>query len=525
MGALSVSGVPTPAPAFLSGADVPDYFKGVELLTAGMEWPASTSPVTITMEHIADAVRAANDDPHIQPPRIKLGHTSSVNGDHPDHDPFAAIGDAEPAFGVFGNLQAANDGAVLIGDADRVLTWLALSAPATYPNRSSEATWQVADASFDVQTAGGKRYSMVVTAVSLLGVHIPAISDLEDLSTLIMNGPSALAASTSASAADGAALSVSHSTIRDRFNWDWAVDRVGNDFDGDTTYWWARDIRLDPDEIIGDDEQGNLWSVPFTTDGKDEITFGEPARVRQDFVPVAAATMLVASFSRPSKPSRKPAASAASPIAATGSPNTEGDEPMDKSVREFLVGQGHDPDTATSEQVTAAEQYVAAFPTQPAAEADEPEATSDEPAAEGDAKVIEDREREPVAASKGELQAEKDKAFSELSARVVELTARENARLAADTKLRRDMKAQTAVAAGKITPAQLSHYRSLLDIDEDGTAKLIDDLPTGIVPLAATAMVPDPEADQFASEDGLLPDNVSLLTSGQRADLRARRGA
>jgi len=526
-----------PAPAFLSGADVPDYLIGVELLTAGMEWPASTGPVTITMEHLADAVRASND-PHIQVPRIKLGHTSSINGDHEDHNPFAALGDAEPSFGQFVNLRLENDGAVLVADATNIPAWLAQIAPAAYPNRSSEATWNVDSPSVDVQTNGGRRYSCVVTAVSLLGVVIPAIGDLEDLTPLLMAGPSA--ASTSASVSD-TDLSVSHSTVRDRFNWEWAVEREGNDFDGDTTWWWARDVRVDDDEIIADDDEGHLWAVPFTTDGEDTITFGDPARVRQTFVPVAAAQ--IASFSRPdkqaerpaviaaAKPSRKPAAAAATDPAATRRSDPEGDA-MTEDVKDILTGLGLDPDTATEQQVqiaTNAAAYAIATAPKPTADAPEvPQADADaEGSADADADAdVEAPERVPVAAKvePDPIQAAKDAAMADMSARLEAMTQRENARLTAEMKTRRDAKA-TAAVGDKITPAEREHYRALYDIDEERTDALLSSLPSGRVPMEARAEAPDPDADQFTTDDGFLPENVSLLTHGQRGELRARRGA
>lgn len=518
-----------PDPVFLSGDAVPDYLRGVELMTAGIEWPASTGPVTITMEHLADACRAANEDPHIQPPRIKLGHTSPINGDHPDHDPFAALGDAEPAFGVFGNLALTNDGAVLTGDADRILTWLALSAPATYPNRSAEATWQVADASFDVQTAGGKRYSMVVTAVSLLGVVIPAIGDLEDLSTLIMSGPSALAASTSPSpvaAASDAALSVSTSVIRERFNFEWAMDS-DNGVEQNTYWWWARDVRVDQNEVIADDDEGGLWSVPYSTDGEDAVTFGEPVRVRETFVPVAAAQ--VATFARPSKPSRKPAASAASDPAAGVRPDPEEGATMDENVREFLVGQGHDPDTATEQQISAAEAFVAAFPAAPDAD-EEPvipagEADGEQPEADAQPEA----DRVPVAAARQIPEGMRLIDEAELE------TLRAGA--AAGTQLAREKATETrdrVLAAardeGRFPPSRLAHYTKLYDADPEGTTVLLTadedkgGLAKGTVPLEARAEIPDPEAAEF-SADGPLPAHVSLLTPGQQDELQARRAA
>lgn len=513
-----------PEGAFLSGDAVPDYLRGVELMTAGMEWPSMNGPITVTMAHLADAVRAANDDPHIQQPRIKLGHTSAVNGDHPDYDPFAAVGDAEPAFGVFTNLRLANDGAVLLGDAENVPAWLAEAALTAYPNRSAEATWDVTPSFPDAPTNGGRRYQMVVTAVSLLGVYAPAISDLEDLQTLIMSGPAALTASQSpalAAAKDGAALSVSYDTVRARFNWNWAYEREGNDVDEDTTWWWARDVRFDPNEIIADDDDGNLWSVPFTTDGEDAVTFGEPKRVRETFVPLAAAQK-VASFARPSMAPRKlAAATAASDNAAVSRPDPEEGANMDADVREILEGLGLDPATATEMQVKSATAQAVIDRTSPAPLADE----VPEPSAEAEPVTEAAPERVPVAAAAAPdpLAAAKDKVISDLSAEVADLRKRENTRLAAEVTTRRDGKVLAALTAGRITPAEREHYRGLMDIDEGKTDALLSVLSADRVPLAARSLAPDPEAEAFPT-DAPLPEGVSLLNPTQRRELAARRG-
>lgn len=509
-----------PDPVFLSGADVPDYLLGVELMSAGMEWHASTGDVTITMEHLADAVRAAGD-PHIQAPRIKLGHGSPVNGSHEDHDPFAALGDAEPCFGQFTNLRLANDGAVLLGDATNVPEWLAAIAPAAYPNRSAECVWQVDTPSLDVQTNGGRRYSMVVTAVSLLGVYAPAISDLEDLTALIMNGPAAATAAAPTSAAattDPAALSVSTSVIRERFNFDWAMDS-DNGVEQNTYWWWARDVRVDDDEVIADDDEGGLWSVPYSTDGEDTVTFGEPVRVRETFVPVAAKQ--VASFSRPSKPSR-PHVAASNP-AATGRPD-EGESPMTDQVREFLVGRGIDPDTATEVQINAATILMAEqSPAEPEAP-ETPQAETDEtPEAEAEVET-QTPERVPVAASAPDpIALAQKQAFDSLAAEVASLRAeRDQANLSATAK-RRDEKVGTALTAGRITLAEREHYRSLLDVDEERAGALLEALPSGRVPLEARAEAPDPEAAGLPPVGEPLPSNVSLLNPSERAALAARR--
>lgn len=156
---------------------------GVELCTVGMDWTAQTGPVSITLEHVVDAMVAGNDDPHIRPARVKLGHgVQLLDNDLGKYDPHW---EGQPAFGSVANLRLENDGAVLVGDLVEVPDWLAEAAPSAWPSRSVEAVW-------NVQTEGGKRYSMVLTAVALLGPFAPAVADLEDLQRLLTDGPDEL---------------------------------------------------------------------------------------------------------------------------------------------------------------------------------------------------------------------------------------------------------------------------------------------------------------------------------------------
>lgn len=157
---------------------------GVELVAVGIEWPAQPEPVTLTLEHLVDAMVAANDDPLIRPPRVKLGH-SRLQPDEDglrelgDHDPFW---DGAPIFGTAQNLRLTNDGGRLVADLVEVPDWLATAIPSAWPNRSCEWIW-------DLRTEGDRHYSMVITAVSLLGERQHAIKSLADVRRLVEHGP------------------------------------------------------------------------------------------------------------------------------------------------------------------------------------------------------------------------------------------------------------------------------------------------------------------------------------------------
>lgn len=158
---------------------------GVELFAVGMEWPAQPEPTTITLENLVDMMVAANDDPLIRRPRIKLGHSRWQLADdgvvhlNDDHDPFW---EGEPAMGSVINLRLNDEATRLLGDLVDMPHWMAEAAPSAWPNRSPEWVWAIT-------TEGGKSYSAVLTAISLLGVQQQAIKSLKDLEQLMVSGP------------------------------------------------------------------------------------------------------------------------------------------------------------------------------------------------------------------------------------------------------------------------------------------------------------------------------------------------
>lgn len=92
----------------------------------------------------------------------------------------------------------------------------------------------------------------------------------------------------------GAELSVSADEVRQRFNFDWAMDpeSVFEDADGhdiDPYWWWCREVRIGPEEVIADDESGHLFRVPFSVTDRDEVLFGDPERVRVQYVSASGA--------------------------------------------------------------------------------------------------------------------------------------------------------------------------------------------------------------------------------------------
>lgn len=164
----------------------------VELVSAGIDWP-SDPPTTITMDHVADAVRAANDDPLILDPRVKIGHYDPrFNSPAEMERMWDPTWDGEPAFGRATNLRLAEDGAVIVADLEGLPGWLTATdsngvrtIASAFPSRSIEPL-------FDYTTPGQRSYRMVIAAVALLGEHWPACNDIEDLELLLTDGPDAV---------------------------------------------------------------------------------------------------------------------------------------------------------------------------------------------------------------------------------------------------------------------------------------------------------------------------------------------
>jgi len=206
---------------------------------------------------------------------------------------------------------------------------------------------------------------------------------------------------------------------------------------------------------------------------------------------------------------------------------------MDDDVREILVGLGLDPETASAEQITSAEAQAAIDRTSPAP-VTEPEGTEPvEPTAQTDPEATPERtpERTPVAASRQVPDGMRLIDADELDR--LRAGAAAGTQLAAEKAVeKRDSIVCAARDEGRFPPARMAHYSKLYDADPEGTKVLLTadedkgGLAKGTVPLEARAVAPDPAAGPVVTdEDGLLPDNVSLLNRDERALLRARRSA
>lgn len=262
-----------------------------------------------------------------------------------------------------------------------------------------------------------------------------------------------------------ALASVDVSVVRQRFNFEWAMD-PDNGADQDTYWWWACSVRVDPSEVIAADEEGNLWSVPFSTDGADEVTFGTPVRVRETFVPVEAAAgaaasevvarrtqrVLASELAKPEKPDRdNPAASRPRTEEAAMSPGIDIAAPRSRTG----LSEEDLPDDATEEQINEALK--------------EPEAVTSEETSEAETEETSLAAAGSAAASERTVTVDRTQ-WEETQRDAAAGAAARRAQLSAEL----DTEADAAVRDGRITPASRPQWRTAIDPGENPDAAATD---------------------------------------------------
>lgn len=247
--------------------------KDVDIVQAGVDYEISTGTFSFTMEDLADAVKAAAEDPAVKNPRLKLGHTSKLN------QLIQAMDDGQPALGTVQNMHLNALGNKIIGDLVGVPKWFADIMASAYPSRSFEG-------GFNYKTNGTDRtYRMVIKAVSFLGVTWPGCATIDDIQALygdeMPEGVELLAASEKGGGQDlsfSIAASVNVDDVRRQF-----YDGPGQE---NNDFLWVQAIYIDPYEIIvmnEDENQLERYSYECSPDG--EVTFGEPQPVIVQYVP------------------------------------------------------------------------------------------------------------------------------------------------------------------------------------------------------------------------------------------------
>lgn len=452
----------------------------IPVLEAGVEWQLGTGPFTPTVTDLEDAISAANEDPTFRSPRLKLGH---VEGGWQASDGSTS---GEPAFGQFANLRLSANGYGLVADMINVPLWLAEIMPSAYPNRSFEGKQ-------DYETNAGKKYRLVLTAVSLLGVEMPGIGSLDDLHQLFTNPQIEFS--------EGVyTLSVQGKAVKAQIDADDVKRAFYNDFaTGDKYWWWIRAVRLDPNEIIVDDEDnGQLYRVPFTVNDR-AVSFGDPQAVYISYV------------DDHTVPQEDKAAVAASWKTAADSRPSERSNLDPKALR-AAIGLS---ENATDDEVKARLEALGKVAAQtPPSEVPPPEDEGDD---EDDEEEEEDKPAEAAPEAQGPVLVDAEALASLRADAAMGKAAREE-----QINESRETLLAEAVKDGKFPPSRKDHFRKLLKADDHGTRELITSLEPNVVPVDARGGA-DPETDMAGSAaDDSYPEG--WLTPAEQAAVKARKG-
>jgi len=457
--------------------------RGIPIISTGIEYALATGPKTFTEEELQDAV-AAIQDPAIVGPRLKIGHKDPRFND--------AEFDGEPALGRVENLAIGNNGQSVYGDYV-TFDWLANLIPIAYPGRSIEAGLGV-DVNIieNHKTVTGRKYRMVLTAVSLLGITWPGCSTLEDLPLLLdADGPPGVQVG-------GVNAAMNIEDVRTRY-YEFLDDA------GDATkFWWIRGMRLDPDELIVDDDDGHLFRVGFDIDG-DDVTFENPAQVVLDYKDVPASMAAGIAASALVGEGEDAIIYATRAESRPDTTNTGGD-----MTRAELCASLGLPVEATDEQIQAATSRVIASSTADEESTEEStestegtEEESTEEATEGD-EGDESTDDDVQAGSRPRAVTVDAAAFESLQRDAALARRHEEERVAAANEQIVD----AAIRDGRFPPSARASYLSQLNNSgsRQATIEFINSLQAGVIPVRERGSTG--AADEVAAGNGVgLPDD------------------
>lgn len=491
----------------------------VEILSTGTYHLAS-GLTTFTVDDLLDAV-AAQDDPGVLPPRIKIGH------DDPRFD-----GTGEPALGKVLNMRLSENEQTIIGDFVGVPVWLADIMPSAYPSRSVEGDFDV-EVAFEGRIGGEtvrRKYRLVLSAVALLGTKMPGVETLDDLPGMFDGTTFAeVAGEKAAGGVQGGAtfeamrVKAAQRQVTASINVEDVRRAYYTAIEGDPDAWsyWIRAIYIDPNELIVDIGEGdaNLLRIPFDVNASGDVEFGDASPVKVEYVAAGGAVAAAQGRqfaiyanrddARPDNESEGTEMDqetltqlrSAFGLAEDASEADVKAELAERAKAESGEGDGETPPETPPEPAPAeGEPPAEGAPAQP------PEG---EPSpAEGEGEPSAETTPEPVAAGEGTLVD---------PAALAELQRDAKAGRAARTEQLTEARERwltDAVKAGKFPPASKDHYRKLHQKDPKGTEQFVASLADGVVPV---------NKDEVG-ESGSVSAEASAYPAGWFPELR-REGA
>lgn len=475
----------------------------VEIMEVGEDWPLASGPQTFTEDDLLKVIEAINSDSAVHAPRLKVGHADGRL-------------DGEPAFGKFINIRLINNNQTLVGDLAGVPEWLAKIMPTAYANRSVEGK-------LDFTTATGKKWPLVLTAVSLLGVEMPGISTLEDLrdyygeempeGTVITDTIAAGLAEEIKDPDEGILVLASHVRatvdIEDlRRSFYETIAAPGTDH----YWWWIRCVQIDPQQVIVEDEDaGVLYRIPYSTTGND-VVWSDPVAVEIHYVDIA--TPVAAS-----------AAATSTYYASAADSRPAERSTMDPKQLRVTLGLAED---ASDAEVSAA---LTELKARPAVSESGGEGGTGEPAPEGEPNPTPEGEPAPPgttasaapAIPEGMVLVDSDalKGIQAGAQRADTLWKKQE-------EQERDTTIKAAVAEGKFGRARIEHWSKAWDADPEGTKALLASLAPGLVPVEEIGAQGGPEGEAGTGEaypaEWLSPQERRIVEANAAGTLGAGPG-
>lgn len=463
--------------------------ENVPIIKVGYEYQLSSGPYTATFGDIVDFVES-QDDPVIKAPRFWLGHPDA-SGRFPRPED-----SAEPAFGVYANVRLNENGTMAVGDIAGVPAWVADIIATAYPNRSMEGI-----TGYETEHTR-KKYGLVIKDIALLGVVWPGIHCLADLKiAFTAEGPEGIEVGDTTSketpvtdeakaALVAAAKIVAQVNVEDVHRAAWDM------YEEDSRFCWICGIFIDPNQVIVEAMDGQLWRVDFTLNGE-EVTFGEPAAVKIEYVPdeKAEAVSVEASTAARVYAACNAVADGRTPVAVYASRDTSRRTTNKEASVSFIDAARKKlrlaSDVSEDDVLDAIPEPADEPATDPAAPPETDPA--DEPAPEGDpAPATDPAPVQPEAASGNTMTVDRT-AFAE-----TQRQAEQGAQFAANARVERDDNALTAgIKDGRIAAAQRDEYAKRLASDRDNGSEGTYAL------LTATA-----------EDGGLAPDTIPVTMRG-----------
>lgn len=460
------------------------------IVMVGMDFPVSTGTITVTEQDLLDAV-AAQEDPAVKAPRLKLGHGEAGTLNAIENS------GGMPSFGHIENMRYNPEDMTLYGDYVDVPAWLAKIMPAAYANRSFEGF-------HNAKTVTGKSWQLLITAVSLLGVSWPGISTLPDLMAAFSpEGPEGVTVTAGVIEAQADV-----DDVRRTF-----YDTVAT---GDRYWWWIRAMLIDPNELIVDNDDGALYRLTYTIADDGEVSFGEPQAVKivyQD-VPAKTAASIAAQGMIAERGKKAIAARYDNRAASRTNATQEGVTDMDPKALESL---GLGADASPEDVIAKIDELKAAGTVKPSGETDPKPgegdggeeqttettpATPTEPATPATPEAPAEPAEQPAPGSLQELAAKQGLALVDKDTlSQIAAGAKAGADLKAERdKATRDQLISAAVKDGKIPPARKEHWSKLYDNDPEGIKTTLASM-ASVIPLGERGVAASSDTDGVADSD------------------------